>query len=59
MPFAAGKTRSVAKGGKREGAGRKPSSNPTKPRVFRLTEDQYELVKEFVAQLRGKSKKGA
>jgi hypothetical protein len=38
------------KGGKRPGSGRKPTG--AKLRSFRLTEEQYQQVKEFVKQLK-------
>lgn len=41
------------RGGKREGAGRKPTlPADAKPRPIRLTDEEYAKVKEFVAELR-------
>lgn len=40
------------RGGKREGAGRPKPLIPTKMRSIRLTDKEYELVKEYIKILR-------
>ena len=39
------------RGGKREGAGRPKTDN--KPRTIRVTDKEYELVKEYIKKLKG------
>lgn len=42
-----------SRGGKREGAGRKKTlPADAKPRPIRLTDEEYEAVKIFIAELR-------
>ena len=41
----------MPRGGKREGAGR-PAGNVRKQRQFRLHDDEYEKVKEFIKQMK-------
>ncbi|HLO99267.1 MAG TPA: hypothetical protein VK171_11780 [Fimbriimonas sp.] len=50
-----GTTDLVAKGGKREGAGRPANEEPTKPRMFRLTDSQHERVKAFVKAIKAEA----
>lgn len=40
------------RGGKRVGAGRPKSPSPLKMRSMRLSDEEYQRVKEFVKQLR-------
>ena len=42
-------------GGKRPGAGR-PATGSMPTRAIRMTDKEYELVKQFLADLRSKSK---
>ena len=44
----------MAKGGKREGAGRPKSDNPKKMFSFRLSEAEEKAVKELLKKMRGK-----
>lgn len=43
-------------GGKRKGAGRKPSGGTKPVRGLRLSDAEYEQVKEFVKKIRSKDK---
>ena len=42
-------------GGKRTGAGRKPTGNKT-PRCFRLSDEEYQAVKDYIKSLRSENK---
>lgn len=44
----------IMRGGKREGAGRPKTDN--KPRTIRVTDEEYEKVKEFIDQLKNNMK---
>lgn len=42
-------------GGRRQGAGR-PATGAMPTKAIRMTEEEYEIVKKFLADLRSKSK---
>lgn len=43
-------------GGRRKGSGRKTAEEPRKPYCFRLTEEEHDIVKEFIKNLKKGSK---